>query len=410
MHLDQARALILSTVRPVGEVESISTPEALGRVSAESIRAPGDQPRIPLSRVDGFAVRSSDTTLASPERPVRLRVGGLLRAGKAAPDRLEPGTALAVATGAALPTEADAVIPWEEAHILPRDADLRSAREVLVPRAATPGEHVTHPGEEAGQGEVLLWPGDTVDLTALDALLAQGVASLPVRRTPRVGILPTGSELVPWDAPKAAPYQVRCSNAVLLAQLVQRARGTPVPFPPVPDDLGALREAIVQAAEGSPLDLLITTGGASRGPFDFTVAAVADLGEVLFAELAVSPGRGTAFGLVQGVPVLCLPGGALSARILFEVLARPAVLRLGGRRHMLRERLQVHLAEDVQARPGTTRLVPACLHWTEDGWLAQPRKARAFRCPGQWEGLLFVQEGADPVAEIWEAPETVSSP
>ncbi|MGQ9715778.1 MAG: molybdopterin molybdotransferase MoeA, partial [Anaerolineae bacterium] len=363
-----------------------------------------------LSRVDGFAVRSSDTTLAGPERPVRLRVGGLLRAGEATPASLGPGMALAIATGAALPIGADAVIPWEEVHTLPRDTDLRSAREVLVPRAATPGEHVLQPGEEACQGEVLLRPGDVVDLTALDALLAQGVASIPVQRTPRVGILPTGSELVPWDAPKAAPYQVRCSNAVLLAQLVHRAGGTPVPFPPVPDDLGALRAAIVQAAGESSLDLLITTGGASRGPFDFTVAAVADLGEVLFADLAVSPGRGTAFGLVQGVPVLCLPGGALSARILFEVLARPAVLRLGGRRHVLRERFRVHLTEDVQARPGTTRLMPACLHWTEDGWLAQPRRARVFRCPGQWEGLLFVQEGSDPVAEVWEAPETVPFP
>ncbi|MGC8839701.1 MAG: molybdopterin molybdotransferase MoeA [Anaerolineae bacterium] len=312
--------------------------------------------------------------------------------------------ALAVATGAPLPAGADAVVPWEEVTVLPQGSDLRAAEEVALTRPAAPGEGVAQPGEQVRQGEVLLRAGDPVDLTAMDALLSQGLATLRVWRRPRVGILPTGSELVPWDAPDTAPHQVRCSNVVLLARLVEQAGGVPVPLPIVGDDRGALREAVGQAVQAACLDLLITTGGASHGPFDFTVAAVADLGEVFFAELGVSPGRGTAFGLVQGVPVLCLPGGALSARILFEVLGRPAVLRLGGQRHVLQEQLRVRLAEEVPPRRGVTRLVPVCLRPAGDGWLAQPCRARDFRCPGQWEGLLLIQEGADPVAEVWGMP------
>ena len=406
MHFDQARHVILASLKPVGEAERVPTPEALGRVAAEEVLAPEDLPRIPLSRVDGFAVRSSDAAQAAPGHPVRLRVGGTLRAGEAASARLEPGTVLAVATGAPLPAGADAVIPWEEAVILPRGSDVRSAQEVLLTCPARPGGHVFQPGDQARRGEVLLRPGDVVDLAALDTLLSQGIASLSVWRRPRVAILPTGSELVPWDAPEAAPHQARCSNAVLLARLVEQAGGVPVLLPIAPDDRGALRQAILQALERSP-DLLVTTGGASHGPFDFTVAAVADLGEVLFADLAVSPGQGTAFGLVQGVPVLCLPGGALSARILFQVLGWPALRHLGGREHVLQPRVRARLTEGVRARPGTVRLVPACLRWDDSaGWLATPRHAREFHCPGQWEGLLFIQQDAQETAEaeLWERP------
>ncbi|MBC7225357.1 MAG: molybdopterin molybdotransferase MoeA, partial [Anaerolineae bacterium] len=331
---------------------------------------------------------------------VRLSVVRSIAAGGSPGHALEPGSAVLVATGAPLPPGADAVARWEEVHILPRGADLRHAQEVALSLPVARGENVLPSGGQACKGEPLLEQGDLVDLTALDALLTQGIRQVAVWRKPRVGLLPTGSELVPWDG-EAGPSQVRCSNQVLLAHQVRQAGGQPVLLPIVGDDRAALRQAIARAVKEERVDLLVTTGGASQGPFDFTVGAVADLGEVLFAEMAVSPGRGTAFGLVRGVPVLCLPGGALSARVLFEVLGRPAILRLGGRRHVLRERLPVRLTEPVQARRGGTRLVPACLRPTEDGWIAQPCRAREFHCPGQWEGLLFLREGTEPVAEVW---------
>lgn len=410
--LEEARRRILAAVRPVGEEELVSTAQAPGRVAARKVLGASDLPAVPISRVDGFAIRTAETAGASPARPVRLRVTGTVAAGDPPGLALEPGSTILVATGAPLPRGADAVARWEEVQVLPQGADLRGAKEVALRHPAARGQNVLPPSSRARKGQGVLEQGDVVDLTALDTLLVQGVQQVAVWRKPRVGLLPTGSELVPWDA-EPGPSQVRCSNQVLLSHQVRRAGGQPVFLPIAGDDRVALRTAIAQAVAKKRVDLLITTGGASRGPFDCTVDAVADLGEILFAEVAVRPGQGTAFGLVEGVPVLCLPGGALSARILFEALGRPAVLRIAGRRHVLRQQVRARVTRGLWARDGVTRLVPACLRWEEEGWVATPKAAREFHCPGQWEGVLLVageEEVRAAEAEAWDWPETLAWP
>jgi len=407
--LETARDLILATARLPGGSEALPVDRAAGRVLAADVVAREEMPRLPLSRVDGYALLAAATEGASPQHSKVLPVASMVKAGDPEPHALQAGTAVAITTGAPTPPGADAVLPLEE--VVSSNGEVAQGGTIRVSRPARAGENVTPRGEHSKPGRRLLRQGEVIGTTALGLLASQGYRQVSVFLQPRVGILATGSELVPWPE-MPGPSQIRCSNLLTLAEQVRQAGAIPVELPIAPDNLDDIKTGILQAISERDINFLLTTGGASQGPFDFTVRAMDDLGKVLFAEIAVRPGRGTAFTVLGEVPALSLPGGPLSARILFETLARPALLRMAGRQHVLREPIKVRVTGKVRWRGGQRRLVPVCVGNVQGSWVAEPQRARDFRCPGRFAGLLFL-EGEGRTAgdlqgqvEVWDWPET----
>jgi len=352
----EARARLLATLSPLG-TEQIPVSEAFGRVLAQDVAARRTQPPAALSAMDGYAVRAADVAAI----PARLRVVGAVPAGKSYDRPLQPGEAVRIFTGAPLPAGADAIVIQEDTD---RDGDT-----VIVNEASGVGRHVRDAGLDFRAGDVKLRAGR--QLTARDVGLAAAMnwPWLRVHRRPRVGILPTGDEIVlPGDP--VGPHQIVSSNSFALAALVQGCGGIPMALPIAPDEAGALQDI---AAGASGIDLLLTTGGASVGEHDLIREALGETGLVLdFWQIAMRPGKPLMVGTFRGRPMIGLPGNPVSTMVCSLLFLKPAIEKLSGL--MPREPVlhQARLTAPLKAndrrqdylRGGLTRLADGTLEAT----------------------------------------------
>ena len=304
--------------------ERVTLQEALGRVPADSVRAPQALPGFARATVDGFAVRAADTYGVSDGQPGYLDLAGEARMGRPPDAALRPGAAIAIATGAPLPPEADAVVKVEHTQ-----STLPGLIEVVRP--ATPGEGMVRSDEDAAAGAELARPGRPLRPADLGMLAAAGVTDLRVRARPRVAIASTGDELVPGDTAELEVGQVRDATAPALAALVREAGGEPTFAGIVPDEREAV-EATLRHALARPCDLLVVSAGSSVGARDETASAVASLGEpgIWCHGLALRPGKPTLLADCGGVPVIGLPGNPRSALVVFRLVGMPLVRLVAG--------------------------------------------------------------------------------
>lgn len=307
----EARALILDSVALLG-IETVGLAEASGRVLAEEIRAGVLIPPADNSAMDGYAVRAAD---ADGELPL----AGQSFAGDD-PARLEPHTAMAIATGAPLPAGADSVVPIEVARV--------HGDRVSFDGPVEAGDHVRPRGTDVPVGAVVISAGNILRPLALAAIATSGVAEVSCHRPPRVCVIVTGDELVPPGEPLLYG-QIHESNSILIAARCEQAGARVTSVERVRDDAEATREALGHALEDA--DVVVTSGGVSVGTRDHVKPALAALGvEQLFWRLAVQPGRPTWCGLRDGRVVVGLPGNPLSVLVGLELLLLPALRRLAG--------------------------------------------------------------------------------
>ncbi|WP_246012522.1 gephyrin-like molybdotransferase Glp [Myceligenerans xiligouense] len=308
-------------------VERSDAGEALGRVLADDVVAPGPLPRFRNSQMDGFAVRAADVAGARADAPVVLPVAGEVAARPGRPEPLAPGSAVRIMTGAPVPDGADAVVPVEhtDAGTFNRDATRPAPSDtvrVRVPRAA--GDFVREAGSDVGAGDLVLPAGTLLAPHHLAAAAACGIGELLVRRRVRVAIVSTGSELVaPGEA--AGPGQIWDANAVALAAAVRASGAVVASTERVGDDEDAARETLRRAASSS--DLVITSGGVSQGAHEVVKDVLAD---VVFRPVAMQPGGPQGFGRLDGTPVLTFPGNPVSTQVSFVVFLRGVLRRAAG--------------------------------------------------------------------------------
>ncbi len=311
----EALRRLLARVTPV-DAETVSWPDATGRVLAEPLRADRPSPPCDVSAMDGYAVRVADLG-------VRLAVRGQVATGHE-PPALPAGEALQIFTGGAVPAGADAVVRRE-------DVDEGAGEIHLHPDATVrPGENIRRCGENLEAGEEAVEAGRPVDPPTAATLTTFGYGRLRVRRRVRVALLTTGDELRSVDD-EVAPWEIRDSNGPALRTLVDRHAWLTVGEPRTGGDVRSalaarLREALATA------DALLVTGGVSAGDFDFVPAALTDAGgEVLFHKVAQKPGKPLLGGVgPAGQPVLGLPGNPVSVLVTAHRYAMPALRRLGG--------------------------------------------------------------------------------
>ncbi|MPZ20980.1 MAG: molybdenum cofactor biosynthesis protein [Luteitalea sp.] len=318
--LDEARTLTANAARPITRTERVPLIGAAGRVLAEEVHAAVDVPAFDRAMMDGYAVRAADTQSVTAAAPVSLQLVDTLFAGTPAARTLQPGECMEIATGAPIPTGADAVVMVEETE--------RHEAAVLIRAAARGRQHIAPHGSDIRVRDLVLRAGETLSPARVGALAALGLAGLTVYTQPRVVIFSTGNEVVEPGKPSAVAsvYDV---NRFTLAALVSAHGGQPRPRPPVRDDFDALRSAFDEASDA---DLIVCSGGSSVGARDLLLDVLRERGEVLFHGIAVKPGKPTAFARVgetlvfgmPGNPTSCLTNGYVLLVPLLRAMARLA--------------------------------------------------------------------------------------
>ena len=294
--------------------ESVPLQQARGRVLGRSVVATRDQPPAAVSAMDGYAVRAAEAT------PGRwLELAGEVAAGRPGEIPLGPGQAVRIFTGGLVPEGADAILIQEDALV--------EGGRVQAAEAVTPGLYVREAGLDYRAGWVGLEAGTVLGPLAIGLAASLGAAWLEVRRKPRVGLLATGDELrLPGSSP--ARHEIVSSNSFALAAMLESWGAQPVDLGIAPDAPAALAERLA-AARG--LDLLVTSGGASVGDHDLVRRVGGEAGLALdFWKIRMRPGKPLIFGRLGDMPLLGLPGNAVSAAVCGIVFLRGAVRCLLG--------------------------------------------------------------------------------
>ncbi len=306
--------------------QTVSLADALGRVLTADVLAPLDVPPFDRSSVDGFALRASDTLGASDATPLRLRLNReVIACGHEPLIDVTPVSATAIATGGVVPRGADAVIMIEQTELL----DDPESPSVEIHRSVAPGQFISYAGSDIARGETLLRKGTLLGSREIGMLAACGIATTDVVRRPKVAVLSTGDELVqPGEA--LSPAKIYDSNGAIIAAAVTEAGGEPVAYGAFPDDETLLGDAMRKALADA--DMLILSGGTSKGAGDLSHRIVSTLGQpgILVHGVALKPGKPLCLAVSDGKPVIVLPGFPTSAIFTFHAFVAPVIRALAG--------------------------------------------------------------------------------
>ncbi len=333
----------------------------------------------------------ADTTSASEETPVRLRVVGVLPAGHVPTTSVGHGEAIRIMTGAPMPPGADAVSIVELST--PTDDD-----GVLVRHTVKVGDHVRGAGGDVQAGEVVFRAGTVIGPAHLGVLSSIGVESVAVVRRARVGVISTGDELV--EHGPLTPGKIRDSNRPMLLALLADAGAQALDLGMARDDEASMIATLADALERC--DAVVTSGGVSVGDFDFVHVALRTLaadggGSFDGYSVAIRPAKPLAFGVVRGRPVFGLPGNPVSSRVSFELFARPALLHMMGHPHHLRPEVTAHAAEPLRRRvDGKVHLDRVRVRVADGGYVAESagaQESNALAATAIANGLALLPDG-----------------
>jgi molybdopterin molybdotransferase len=333
--VEEALERVLSYVE-VLEPERKPILDCLGQVLAEDVYSTLDIPPLDNAAMDGFALRAEDTCGASESSPVYLPVVGEVAAGSMPIKDVKPGTAIRIMTGAPLPEGADAVVRFEDTDEITRKSSNGDLLQIGIVRQAKKGLNVRNRGEDITKNNLVLEKGRVLRPQEIGVLASLGCSAALVIRRPIVAILATGDELIDVDQP-LAPGKIHNSNTYTIAAEVSRYGGIPKILGIGRDSIQSLTEKI---NEGLDADMLITSGGVSKGDYDMVKDVLAEHGEIGFWTVCMKPGKPLAFGVMKKreggrkgkVPHLGLPGNPVSSMVTFEQFARPAILKMMGKK------------------------------------------------------------------------------
>ncbi len=380
----EALAQTLARVSPLSS-EEVDLVWASGRVAAQDLAAFVDCPSVDASLKDGYAVRSADIAAASPQHPVRLRLGGLAAAGRAWTGTVREGMAVRILTGAPIPRGAEAVISDEFTSL---EGDI-----VTVVNDAEPGRNILRRGSDVAVGQRIVAAGELLRPTQVGLLAAAGHSRLSVFRRPRVAIVATGDEVVAPGNP-LAEGKLYASNLVTLASWCARY-GMAVTTAVVRDSEDLIRAQLLACLQDH--DAILTSGGAWTGERDLVVHLLDELGwEKIYHQVRIGPGKAVGFGLWQGKPVFCLPGGPPSNHMAFLQLALPGLHRLEGRAQPGLPVQVARLAQPIQGQRSWTQFVHGRLERDSAGLVFHPLRMKSrLQEMAQMEALVQIPEGTE---------------
>jgi molybdopterin molybdotransferase len=316
------------------EAQDTELLSSLGRVLAQDIYAKDSLPPFDKSAMDGYAVRSEDG--------MRLRVTDVVRAGGDLPEGLKPGEAFKIMTGAPVPVGADAVVKKEDTEV--------EGEFVLLRKPAKAGQNILKSGEEIREGDLALRKGSTIRPAEIGLLASLGYSRVRTYRTPRIALLVTGDELVGVEE-KLEPGKIRNCNEYSISAMAGELNAEVISYGIVRDDpeeiMGKMKEAFSRA------DIVVSTGGASVGDYDYVGMTLEKLGaDMKFSAVAVKPGKPVIFATYGGKLFFGLPGNPLSVINTFEEFISPAVKKMMGKQELEAETFPVVLENDIKVSTG----------------------------------------------------------
>jgi len=325
--------------------------DCLGQVLAEDVYSTIDIPPRDNSAMDGYALRAEDTRGASESSPRYLVVVGEVAAGYVPTKEVRPGMAIRIMTGAQLPEGADTVVQFENTDEVSRKSSYDGLLQIGILCQAKKGLNVRCRGEDIARGDLILKAGKVLRPQEIGVLASLGRSTALVVRRPVVAILATGDELIGVDQP-LTPGKIYDSNTYTIAAEVTRYGGIPKILGIGRDSVQSLTEKL---DEGLDADMLVTSGGVSKGDYDMVKDVLAERGEIGFWTVCMKPGKPLAFGVMKKmeggrekrVPHLGLPGNPVSSMITFEQFARPAILKMLGKKILAKPTIRAIIENDV---------------------------------------------------------------
>ena len=332
--LEEARKIVDANfaVSDILKAETISVPDAVGRVLAEPAYAKMSSPHFNAAAMDGLAVSSEITFGASQTAPKALTIDQ---------------EAIYVNTGHVMPQNTDAVIMIEHVHVL-------DEKRIEIDKPVFPWQNVRKVGEDIVATELLFPHNHLITPYCVGALLTGGVFKVPVKKKPSVLIIPTGSELVDWRRESLndfQPGQVLETNSFVLGSLIEACGGTYTRHDMLVDDSAKIKQ-VVQTAVKQDFQMILILGGSSAGSEDFAKSVILDLGQVFVHGVTIMPGKPVVLGTVNHKPVFGIPGYPVSAIIAFEQFVRPLICKMLGQPDETRETVNVEPTRKIASKLG----------------------------------------------------------
>lgn len=396
--IDEARRIFYEALPPISlPSENIPVHKSLNRILAEDVRAEKSVPSFEKSAMDGYAVVAEDTFGASQTNPSLLKLLGESKIGEVPRVLLHRGETLAIATGAPVPQGANAVVMLENTKRL-------DTGDVEVYAPVAPGENISQVGEDVRQGTVVLERGRKLKPPDMGLLVALARRTVSVVRKPRVGVLSTGNELS--DTSRSATGKIADVNRPVLMAMVEESGGMPVDLGIAKDDAAQISRKLKQGLKSA--DVVLVTAGTSVGKGDFVPDIINALGKpgMLVHGIAMRPSLPTGLAVVDGKPVISLPGFPVSAMFAFSTFVQPLILKMLGTEPDPQPKIKAKITRRIVGVPGFRTFIRVHVREEESKLLAEP-----LRTPGagilttitRANGIVVVPEnveGFDEGAEV----------
>ncbi len=393
--VEEALERVLSYVSVLdGEEKPIL--QCLGQVLDEEVISSIDIPPADNSAMDGYAVRAEDATGAAPSSPVYLNVIGEVKAGDIAKEEIGALSALRIMTGAPIPRGSDSVVKFEDT-----DEALRHEHppfQIGILHQVTKGQNVRRSSEDIARGQLALKKGTILRPAEVGVLASLGKETARVIRRPLVAILATGDELVTLGKPPPQG-KIYNSNSFGIAAQVLRYGGLPKVIGIARDRVKDITDKLQGALSA---DMLLTSGGVSMGNYDVVKEVLAEQGEISFWTVRMKPGKPLAFGTIKGIPHLGLPGNPVSSMITFEIFARPAILKMMGKKNFSKPTIEATLDGRIRNTDGRRIFARATVSREGDRYLARvtgPQGSGILTSMSRANGLVIVPEDVDAVEQ-----------
>lgn len=319
----KAKSILLAALANTSiQTERCSLPAALDRTISTNLFSPEDLPAHPRSTMDGFAVRAADTFGASSSMPCYLEIDGEVAMGRMPEGEVRQGKCFRIATGGLLPRGSDAVMMFE--HTIPVDGKM-----IEVVKSVGVGINLINRGEDIEKNSPVLSKGHLLRPQDLGLLAGLGIAEVEVYKRPKVGILSTGDEIVPWSQ-SPSPGKIRDINGITLAALCERLGAEVTDYGIVSDSEETFFATLKRATNEN--NVVLFSGGSSVGMRDLGERVIEKLGNpgILVHGVALKPGKPIIIGLSHETAIFGLPGHPVSAMVCFELFVDPALRLLTG--------------------------------------------------------------------------------
>jgi len=396
--IEEARRILYEALQTVSlPSETIPVQGSLNRILAEDVGADASVPAFEKSAMDGYAVVAEDTFGSSQTNPSLLKLVGESKIGELPMKTLRKGEAIAIATGAPVPQGANAVVIVENTKRL-------DTGDVEMYAAVAPGENISHIGEDVKQGTVVLERGRKLKPPDLGLLVSLGRETVSVVRRPKVAILSTGNE-VSESGPVTSGRIVDVNRPVLMA-MVEECGGVPLDLGIAKDDAEEISKKLKRGLTSA--DLILVTAGTSVGKGDLVPDVINTLGKpgMLVHGIAMRPSLPTGLAVVNGKPIVSLPGLPVSAMIAFSTFVQPLILRMLGTEQDPQPKIRARATKRIVGVPGFRTFIRVLVTEKEGKLFVEP-----LRAPGSGilttltraNGMVVVPEnveGYDEGAEV----------